>query len=920
MNVLNLFKTTFYSAVLAVLSVGIAVPESNVKAASSVAYECEIDPEKLQEINTVAGFKAYLASIGVPYEKYVAKAGATLTVNKNFAADRCLIVYGSPSSVKTDGRKKQSLGENGEYKYLGYDQNGNQFSNPEYPDYKAGVNYVKVRPFYKYPWSNSELNTYIATDENKPYTVNPNATNAPKPTYIDPTLGRVRTKAEELDRAIDRMYLANCGSSCGLGKRGNFTQTNTALGLKLVGSNLVNYASVNNYPNAYVAGTFDLYYKSTTTGNTWFSTFYLPPYIQVLGEKRDLAVSITSLPTSIIEDQSFTTQYKVCNNGEISVSNPVIHYGEISTTSKTTTLNITLNPGDCYTGSLNDKANSVSLNSSQTYQVTVNKDGKNPSKENVTSNNTATKTFTVLNNAINGSIKIKTQSPENPSSNQETTFAIEVCNHSLTPVNNVVAKYGFKGEATSSKTISNIAAGACTTFEVSQKAPIIEKNTGNATFEAMLDSFTNDSNSSDDNAAKAITIKNPDAKIEIISSTDATTSGISDIKVKVTNNMFANITNTCGSSSATLPCVEVGTGRPGKTRVNIYDTKLTADKSDDVLIQSASMMPTFSLASGQSTVFTISKSHLENHIKEHYQAKYQLVQFRVATEIPHFAGEVDYFGNESYKNNREEDYIIYYPERPSIAATRCNYLEHAKASYFTTNGTNPIKICMGHFPTYPSTTVEGGMQAYHFVLYRFFPTPLPKYTVTTFEEDSTNPNHFSQLFELPSTEDSDQMGDVETMFFTGVVDGYYQERGRYMPTGGVFDFKVYKNGKEGEPIALGSVSYDIPTGCYKHDTLDIRHLYGCDEILFFLPNYNDESAKHEKPEDYSKEDIIYPIEGTKIPYLNPGKYTFKFDATETFKYYYQTNARPYYKSTTTADGKTTGYWVYGYEWSEPKFK
>lgn len=126
-----------------------------------------------------------------------------------------------------------------------------------------------------------------------------------------------------------------------------------------------------------------------------------------------------------------------------------------------------------------------------------------------------------------------------------------------------------------------------------------------------------------------------------------------------------------------------------------------------------------------------------------------------------------------------------------------------------------------------------------------------------------------------------------------------------MPTGGTFNFQVYKkntDGSKGQQIALGTVSYNIPNTCYNHYYLDINHQYACDEILFFLPNA-DTAAKYEKPSSYNSSNISYPISGTKIPYLNPGKYTFEFKANENFKYYYQTNLINS-----------------GYKWSNPKLK
>ena len=885
----------FFPVLLTLLTIGVAAPNSNVEAASTV-YDCNPNSARVKALASTNAIQAYVDSIGVPYEKYISKSGKKnpLTINKTYLTDRCLIVYGTPDDVKKDGRKLQETGANGEPKFLGYDQNGNPFANPEYPDYKGGQNYIKSRKFIEYPWKDSGLQAHLKTSTTQPNTVNPDSSSAPQPTYTD-------SAAKELDRAIDRMYLKKCTGSCSLGKRGNFTETNTELKHNLKGSNLVRYASVNGYPDKYVAGTFELYYYSTKSKKYWYSTWYLPPYKEVLSEKSDLRMRIKEAPTSVVENQSYTVKYQLCNLGESSVVKPKIYYQD-GKTEKNQTLNITLKPNGCYEGSISTTAPSVSSNTDKVFYIDTNSNGagNNPVNEDDTTNNKAEKTISIKNNQLNASVSVKSHTPTNPHSNQQTTFTIEVCNKSLTTANNIVVKYGFKGSSTSSKTISSLKANDCTDITDKRNAPKLQKYSGNVTYEANL-TFSGDTNSSDNKSSKTVTIKNPDAKVDIISSTTSSTSGIGDIKVKITNKMNTTIKQSCGSSCATPT-----TGRPDAFRIRVYDTKFTDDTSDDTWVMTS--VEQFSLAAGASQTFTIPGSDLyEHYIKDTYKTTYQLVQFRVEAEIPHYAGEVNFEGNPSYDNNADEDYIVYYPERPPFSATKCNVVQHSYVSYFTTNGTNPIKICMGHFPTYPSTTVEGGMQAYHFVLYRFFPTPIPKYTVTTAQQDETDPNHFSQLFTLPSTEAANQMGDPESMFFPNkTANGYYQERGRYMPTSASFNFKVYKKdsqNNEGETIALGTISYDIPSSCYNKDTLDIRHQYGCDEILFFLPNYDTDVQKHEKPDDYSSDDVIYPIKNTKIPYLNPGNYRFEFNASESFRYYYQTN-----NSTS------------GYEWGVPKFK
>lgn len=905
----KIFYTGLTTTFLLLTSAFMLFPQNEVKAGESHLdyFDCKPSKERIEQIENTADFKEYLLSLDIPYSRDIAAEGETLKINKSYALNKCIVVYGTPNDVKA-GEPYNQLWLSGQPLYLGYTEKGYPYPNPLYPDVNPSSDYVKDRDFVKNPWSDSALlkDIKMNPDNDVPRQISPSKL---KPDYFDPKLGRVRTRAEELDRVTDRTYLKNCENDatygCSLGKRGYFPKTNTFIKKTMVGSTLEDYANVTSFPNAYSVGIMSLQYYSTISNKWWFSSYYIPPYKSLFAESRDLSIKINSInPSSILEGHSYTVKYTVCNNGDTKVKNPVIHYGEASA-KKSKTLSTTLKVGECYSGNIGGTAGSVPSDKQVTYVMEVNKNGKNPTDEENKANNKDTKNFTIINRVVDLSIGINSWTPTYPHSTEQVTINYYVCNNSNVPVNSINYKIGFVGSQVG-KRISSLDEEECRSYSITQNTPIVKDYTGPKKLSGDLTSglyFTEDVNSDNDHALATVTVRNPDVFTDIIVDNDNTSNQIGDAKVKVESRSWSSINQDCTRSSAAC---KSGTTKQ-KYEILVYDTKFTTSTADDVLV--AKYNPSYNLSYGEKNYYTINRSLFTNWVKQHYPDTYQLVQFRITSQIPEYGKEVDWFGKANYENNRDEDIINYFPPRPAIAPAACNELEHQYSTYFTTpSGVNPIKICAGHYPTFPSTQVESGMQAYHYVLYRFFPQPIPKYTVITPETNDSNPNHFSQIYQLPTSENQTEMGDFQSMFFPNkTIDGYYQERGRYMPTGGTFNFEVYKKNEDdskGQKIALGTVSYNIPSTCYDHYKLDINHQYACDEILFFLPNPDVASKKFEKPDSYNtSSDITYPISGTKIPYLNPGKYTFEFDANENFRYYYQTNL---------LDD--------GYKWKDPIFR
>jgi hypothetical protein len=171
--------------------------------------------------------------------------------------------------------------------------------------------------------------------------------------------------------------------------------------------------------------------------------------------------------------------------------------------------------------------------------------------------------------------------------------------------------------------------------------------------------------------------------------------------------------------------------------------------------------------------------------------------------------------------------------------------------------------------------------------------PFPQFDVYSPELSTTNPNSFYQT--LSTVDDNRVEGDQDSYIFKNLVGSVYKERGRYLPTGVSMKFGIEINTLNNGPskqIAAGVVSYAIPPGCYETNKVDLKYHYGCGEIMVFLPNT--QAKMMEIPTNYNQTDVddrnvVYPIDDTKIPYLNPGNYKFKLEATETYQYRYQTN-------------------------------
>lgn len=326
-----------------------------------------------------------------------------------------------------------------------------------------------------------------------------------------------------------------------------------------------------------------------------------------------------------------------------------------------------------------------------------------------------------------------------------------------------------------------------------------------------------------------VTVRNPNAFVTI------QIKNRNEAVVTVINNTFNTITSPSGNQ---------------KFSIQVFDTKWEKDPNKHVLLQGYSQYPSFTLQPLESKSFTVTLPQ---------RSKTKGDQYKIVATIPNYKGEY------TYVDNVDEDFITLSSSIP--IPTECNTINVPYVGKLN-------KMCSGHYPKYPSTVVENGMQTYHYVLYRFFPQPIPQYNVSKLDG-------LTEVYDLKENQG-------QTFLFS--KDG--KQRGRMMPRGVNLSFTVYYEQSNGSsiPVAKGTVTYNIPESCYDPNELDLIHKTNCDEILIFLPN--DSDTMFEKPQDYPEGldiDIVNnPITNTKIPFVNPGNYRFELKAQESFQMRVQT--------------------------------
>ncbi|OEG00195.1 hypothetical protein BHF71_05770 [Vulcanibacillus modesticaldus] len=207
------------------------------------------------------------------------------TLNEKYLLDQmgvgeALVVYGTPEEVPGNEKK------NGQWRYFGYDVNGNPYWNIDFPNDALAEPSV-AKNWIKQPWNlSSSINETI-----KDYLTDPNYTTwlaSMVDTYNNPT-------SNWLDS-----YNALTGS--------NWT-ANT----------LKDYAIMTQRPYDFAPGYVTMW--NSSGGKWWYETFYIPPEKKIdinnIPTEPDLEITQINYPDAAYTNENITINVTVKNNGDV---------------------------------------------------------------------------------------------------------------------------------------------------------------------------------------------------------------------------------------------------------------------------------------------------------------------------------------------------------------------------------------------------------------------------------------------------------------------------------------------------------------------------------------------------------------------------------------------------------------------------
>lgn len=817
----------------------------------------------------------------------------TLAVDPYYSTNHCILVYGKFQDVydlkKAEAQAKNAtfnpgafISQDGKALYVGFNISGQPIGDLNQNTINPSEYFYKNSKFVKDPLNNTALQRHINGSTIMPKVIK-------KGTAKTNTVnGKKLTEAQEIQRTYDLVYWYRSTDGRKLGKQGYLFST-----IKTP-TEWLNYASVQNYPDRYTFGFFDLYNESVRTpGKFFYSTQVIPAHFNLFDEDHDLKIEVLKVnPEVVTAGDLIEVEFKVTNQGQVGISKPVVTgyiEGEEKNSKDLVHTGI-LKPNESYTNKLTLKTNAnTKTNKVSKVVVEVNKNKKNPTKETDWSNNISKKGFGIINSNAEGSIKIKSHTPTYPKSNQKVDVVIEACNLGTETFENATINLKWDGGKTSITSESFVLKGKI--YKLKNGKLVSEGNGDCRTVTLTIDSPEIGDSSKKNNItatlnipkkptdSKEIEIRNPNATLSANNQkqiVEISEKEFGDITMTVTNNMFKNIKETCTGSDCN------STSSPNKFEVRFYD--ITEGKK--VEITAAKFNGTYTLKHGEQKTFVLSNS--KNEIKKYIDKNRKtnkIFKIKLEANIPYYKGEVDGSGKPKYQDNKEEFELHYVINVPVTSNASCVLAESKSVNHYNLNGGQaPVKMCIGHFPNNPSTLVENGMDSYHYVLYRFFPVPMPNYDVYSPELNENLPDYFYQI--IKSINDTKVKGEESAYIFEN------KKRKRYLPNKVDFSFVIKEDKTNGKQIALGNASHTIPKTCYYKESIDIRQHYGCGEIMFYLPNNSDdfmEEPQNYKTNDTKITDVVYPIKNKKIPYLNPGKYKLELDAKEYYQLYEQTN-------------------------------
>jgi hypothetical protein len=318
-----------------------------------------------------------------------------------------------------------------------------------------------------------------------------------------------------------------------------------------------------------------------------------------------------------------------------------------------------------------------------------------------------------------------------------------------------------------------------------------------------------------------VKVINPNASVSVSMSGEKTAT------VKVLNNTFDTIASNYNGESFL---------------VEVFDTRFSQNSADYQSLGTHSFV--YSIASKGNQVFSITLPDKKANGASEYLIK---------AKIPHYADESTFVDNSAATRLAVQSKITL----PSVEG----------CTEMTTPYTNAMnKLCAGHFPEYPSTKSSEGMQTYHYAMYRLTPQPMPNY-------DITDVNDSTQTVSLRATQGG-----------TYLMSNGDKTRARMVPRSTSINYKVIFNQPNGAKVVVanGTVKHTLEEGCFSDTEIDLNHRTNCDQLYVFLPN--SQSNMFQKPLDFNRTLRIgfgeQAIKETKIPFVNPGMYTFDLQVSE----------------------------------------
>ena len=175
------------------------------------------------------------------------------------------------------------------------------------------------------------------------------------------------------------------------------------------------------------------------------------------------------------------------------------------------------------------------------------------------------------------------------------------------------------------------------------------------------------------------------------------------IQSKVANDMIKNIDADCSTNFNTHEICKYASKNKTLT-YHVYDVNWTKDDtSDDTLVKTWTK-----------TYQNIPEKKATQPITTSLELPPGM--YKLEVRMPHYKYEYRY--DDNYAERYFEVDISKDNENIDCKETKTQYLTEDIA-----------KFCIGTYPKFPSTTVEGGQGAYYYVKYRFFPMPLPPYEI-----------------------------------------------------------------------------------------------------------------------------------------------------------------------------------------------